>query len=81
MRVGVRGVDESIRVKEIIKYPKFLRPAFFTTYNDLAIFKLDTPLNFTDSVQPACLDLSKQDRYTDLKVAGRLWTSVNFKEN
>ena len=34
-----------------------------TLLNDIALIKLKSPLNFTDSVQPACLPTQNQGHY------------------
>ena len=59
-----------MEVDDIIKHPGYTRPGFFMGFHDLSIFKLKTPLNFSDQVQPGCFDLAKKATYNNLKVVG-----------
>ena len=70
MRIIVRGTEELVKVDDVIVHQNYLRSGIFKAENDLAIYKLKAPLNFTRFVQPACLKLGKQESYENLKVAG-----------
>lgn len=72
--VGSNDLEELtknlIEVKEAIFHPKFEK-GYLLTRHDLAILKLKTPLNLSDTVQPACLDTKKVELYNDwLRFAG-----------
>ena len=62
--------NQHVEVAEVIKHPEFYE-AWPSKYNDLALVKLKTPLRFTDSVQPACLNVEHQDQFSGpLRVVG-----------
>lgn len=46
----------------------FMHPEYddYRVQNDIALIKLKTPLNFSDSVGPACLPASPQNHYDGL---------------
>ena len=55
------GESDSYRISEIRVHPKFSGTGF---YNDLALFKLERPVRFTEYIQPICLPSQSQRRDT-----------------
>ena len=46
------GESEIFQISEIRVHPQFTGTGF---YNDLALFRLEKPVRFTDYIQPICL--------------------------
>ena len=59
-----------MELDDIVTHPEFTRIGFFLTANDVAIYKLKTPLTFNNQVQPGCFNLTEQTNYNNLKIAG-----------
>ena len=63
---NLRGTDpgesEIFQISEIRVHPQFTGTGF---YNDLALFKLERPVRFTEYIQPICLpsDSQRQDSF------------------
>jgi len=55
------GQSQSFKVSEIRVHPRFSGTGF---YNDLALFKLERPVRFTQYIQPICLPAQSQRRET-----------------
>ena len=71
MRIRLNEVKELRKVKEVIVHEKYNR-SMFEADHDIALIKLEQPLNFTEiqSIQPACLD-PKQTHAPTLHFAGK----------
>lgn len=52
LRVTDPGESEIYQISEIRIHPQFTGTGF---YNDLALFKLERPVRFSDYIQPICL--------------------------
>jgi secreted trypsin-like serine protease len=77
LRDSSDGVHELRGVSKVIKH-KYFNVATFT--NDIALLKLDRPVQFTNRIQPICLpstDVNLENR--ELTVAGWGRTSFNGK--
>lgn len=61
MRQTDPGESEIFRISEIRVHPQFTGTGF---YNDLALFKLEHPVRFTDYIQPICLPTFSQRQET-----------------
>ena len=51
------GESDIFQISEIRIHPQFTGTGF---YNDLALFKLEKPVRFTDYIQPICLPSNSQ---------------------
>ena len=61
------GSNDLVKIyekKQYVEVEKTLRHPYHSRIRyDLALLKLKSPLNFTDSVQPACLPEKDEDHY------------------
>jgi hypothetical protein len=57
LRTTDPGESEIFQISEIRIHPQFTGTGF---YNDLALFKLERPVSFTDYIQPICLPSNSQ---------------------
>lgn len=57
LRVTDPGESEIFQISEIRIHPQFTGTGF---YNDLALFKLERPVSFSDYIQPICLPSNSQ---------------------
>ena len=55
--------NQYAKVEAIHKHPKFDKSKRGNDFNDIALVKLRSPLNFTEAVQPACLPDHHEDHY------------------
>jgi len=68
-----RGSDEKFRIDEIITHPNYNRTGFMAATDDIALYKLRKPLNFTDSnLKPACLGEDQDEDFN------RVYTIVGY---
>lgn len=51
---------QDFNVSKVFKHPNY---TFSSTYNDIALLKLNRPVIFNEFVQPACLHSSKEFNY------------------
>ena len=55
--------NQYAKVEAIHKHPKFDKSKRSNDLNDIALVKLAQPLNFSETVQPACLPDHHEDHY------------------
>lgn len=54
--------DDHIPIKRVIRHPKFNATAEKDFGHNLALIELEDPINFTDTIAPACLAVSAKNR-------------------
>lgn len=64
----------SLWFQEIIKHP---RHSFVSKKNDIALIKLAEPINFTDNIAPACLNVDPNDLSPDVPLFVTGWGSTS----
>lgn len=62
-------------VAELTAHPNYKRPS---KYNDIALIKLDKPVDFTPFVRPACLDT--QPTISNKKAIAIGFGKVNYRK-
>lgn len=79
MRIRLNEVNELLKVKEVIVHEQYNRSKFEADH-DIALIKLEQPLNFTEikTIQPACLD-SETKSFNMLHFAGKQKSVVNSR--
>jgi hypothetical protein len=60
-------------VEEVIRHPQYKPPA---KYNDIALLKLDHPVEFNESIRPACLHTT--DTFPINKTVATGWGRIEY---
>ena len=62
------GSEKEYRVKRIFQHPSYQRPTAIN--NDIAVFELEKPIQFSKYVQPVCLPDKSVDVGTECYITG-----------